>query len=153
MSFSVEIVHEVTTELVDAMAMLVPQLSQSAPPQSKDSLALIVNSPATTLFVARDHSGKVVGSLTLVVFCIPTGVRARLESVVVDGAARGLGVGSALCNAAIKRSRELGAISIDLTSQPSRESANRLYIKLGFMRRETNVYRYATGTSAKQACR
>ena len=37
---------------------------------------------------------------------------------------------------------ELGAKTIDLTSRPSREAANRLYQRLGFEMRETNVYRY-----------
>ena len=146
MSISIEIVHEVTADLVKAMTTLIPQLSQSAPQQSLESLAAIVHSPATTLFIARDNHGQIVGSLTLAVFSIPTGVRAWVEDVVVDSAARGLGVGSVLCNAAIKRSAELGAVSIDLTSRPSRESANRLYVKLGFERRETNMYRYTAKT-------
>jgi ribosomal protein S18 acetylase RimI-like enzyme len=94
--------------------------------------------------VARDpdRGGQIVGSLTLVVFRIPTGVRAWIEDVVVDAAARGRGVGQALNQAALDRARAAGATTVDLTSRPSREAANRLYRRLGFAERTTNVYRY-----------
>ncbi len=86
--------------------------------------------------------GDIVGSLTLVVFRIPTGVRAWIEDVVVDESARGHGVGEALNREALRVAREHGAITVDLTSRPSREAANRLYQRLGFTERNTNVYRY-----------
>ena len=92
--------------------------------------------------MARDPDGTIVGSLTLVVFPIPTGSRAWIEDVVVDEAARGAGVGAALNQAALDHARALGAKTVDLTSRPSREAANRLYQRLGFEPRETNVYRY-----------
>ena len=82
-----------------------------------------------------------MGSLTLAVFRIPTGFRAWIEDVVVDDGARGVGVGEALVAAAIDRSRSLGAKTVDLTSRPSREAANRLYVRMGFESRSTNVYR------------
>jgi ribosomal protein S18 acetylase RimI-like enzyme len=91
--------------------------------------------------VARDGGGEIVGSATLVVFRIPDGVRARLESVVVDGARRGQGIGEALCREVIARARARGARKLDLTSTPAREAANRLYRRLGFQQRQTNVYR------------
>jgi len=95
------------------------------------------------LLVATDDStGAVVGSLTLVVFRIPTGVRAWIEDVVVDGAARGRGVGEALNRFALDRAAALGARTVDLTSRPTREAANRLYRRLGFEPRDTNIYRY-----------
>ena len=131
----------VDPELVEAWGRLVSQLSSSAPPPGKDELAEIIASPATVLFVAR-LGGVIVGSLTLVVFRIPTGLRAIIEDVVTDESARGQGVGSALTNAALERARQSGCRSVDLTSRPSREAANRLYQQLGFKRRETNVYRY-----------
>ena len=81
--------------------------------------------------------------MTLVVFPIPTGIRAWIEDVVVDGDARGRGVGAALNQAALDRARDLGARTVDLTSRPSREAANRLYRRLGFVARETNVYRWS----------
>ena len=133
--------HEVDVDLVAAFDRLVPQLSSSAPPPTADELAEIVASPATTLFVARVDD-IIVGSLTLVVFRIPTGMRAIIEDVVVDDAGRGKGVGTALTRAAIEYANEHGCRTIDLTSRQSREAANRLYQELGFERRETNVYRY-----------
>ena len=139
---TVEAVARVTPDLVDAFARLIPQLSRSSPPPDADTLQAIVASSACTLLVARDGDGSIVGSLTLVVFPIPTGTRAWIEDVVVDDAARGAGVGAALNRAALDRARELGAKTVDLTSRPSREAANRLYRRLGFEPRETNVYRY-----------
>jgi len=132
---------EVTDELVDAFVRLVPQLSSSSAPTSAAELAAITGSEASILFMARDTGGVIVGSLTLAVFRIPTGFRAWIEDVVVDDAARGAGVGEALVAAALDRARLLGAKTVDLTSRPSREAANRLYVRLGFEARTTNVYR------------
>ena len=136
-------VVEVDDELVSAFARLTPQLSSSSPAPGSDELAAIVASPATVLFVARDiDTGQIVGSLTLALFRIPTGLRAWIEDVVVDEAARGRGVGAALNHAALERARSEGAKTVDLTSRPTREVANRLYQRLGFEPRNTNVYRY-----------
>ena len=136
--------NEVSDELVAAMALLVPQLSSSSPAPSAEQLMEIVESGATHLLVAVDDDagGAIVGSMTLVVFRIPTGVRAWIEDVVVDGDARGKGVGEALNRTALEIADRLGARSVDLTSRPSREAANRLYHRLGFVQRETNVYRH-----------
>ena len=137
-------VIEIDDELVAAFDRLTPQLSSSSPAPGADQLAAIVASPATVLFVARDiDSGEIVGSLTLALFRIPTGLRAWIEDVVVDQAARGKGVGSALSLAAIERAKREGAKTVDLTSRPTREAANRLYKRVGFEQRETNVYRYS----------
>lgn len=137
-------ITEVDDELIEAMNRLIPQLSASNPPPSSDELAAIVDSDATMLLIARDESG-ILGSLTLALFRIPTGLRAWIEDVVVDEAARGKGVGRLLNEAALERARKAGATTVDLTSRPSREAANRLYRKLGFVGRETNVYRYQLG--------
>ncbi|HEY4929125.1 MAG TPA: GNAT family N-acetyltransferase [Acidimicrobiales bacterium] len=134
---------EVTDELVDAFVRLIPQLSSSSAPTSRDELAAIVSSVASILFVARDADGGIVGSLTLAVFRIPTGVRAWIEDVVVDGSARGAGAGEALVAAALDRAGSAGAKTVDLTSRPNREAANRLYVRLGFEQRTTNVYRFS----------
>ena len=136
-----DIVDQVTPELVEAMARLVPQLSRSAPPLTGEELAEIVQGASTVMFVARVE-GHVVGSLTLVVFRIPTGVRAWIEDVVVDEAARGAGVGAALNRAAMAEAERRGVRTVDLTSRPSREVANRLYQRLGFVVRDTSVYRW-----------
>ena len=139
---TVEIAEQPTQELVEAFARLTPQLSRSAPAPGLAELTEIVESPACHLLIARDKDGGIVGSLTLVLFRIPTGMRAWIEDVVVDGEARGKGVGEALNRFAIDLAAEHGARSVDLTSRPSREAANRLYRRLGFEPRETNVYRY-----------
>jgi ribosomal protein S18 acetylase RimI-like enzyme len=137
---------EEATELFDglpqAVERLVRQLSRSSPAPSLGELEEIVRSPASHLLLARDADGAIVGMLTLAVFRIPTGLRAWIEDVVVDEAARGQGVGAALTNAAIRLAGAQGARTVDLTSRPSREAANRLYQRLGFAERETNVYRY-----------
>jgi ribosomal protein S18 acetylase RimI-like enzyme len=139
-SVKVEIANEVTDELVEALNTLLPQLSTNAASLASTDVEALVESPATTVFIARDD-GRIVGSLTLVIFPIPTGLRAWIEDVVVDESARGTGVGESLTRAAIEESRRRHVRSIDLTTRPSREAANRLYARLGFELRETNVYR------------
>jgi ribosomal protein S18 acetylase RimI-like enzyme len=137
---SVRIAASADADLVDAVTALLPQLSRSAPPPTSEQLARIVADPATILFVAEED-GRIVGSLTLVAFEIPTGRRAWIEDVVTDAGARGKGVATALVTAALAHAGELGMRTVDLTSRPDREDANRLYAKLGFERRGTNVYR------------
>jgi ribosomal protein S18 acetylase RimI-like enzyme len=141
MSIEVEAVRQVTDELVEACRRLLPQLSSSAAPLRADDLARIVDHQANTLFVARNQ-GVIVGMLTLVTFPLPSGLRARIEDVVVDQNARGQGVGTTLTMAAIDLAQEQGARSVDLTSRASRVAANRLYQQLGFQLRDSNVYRY-----------
>ena len=139
---AVEEVLSVTPGLVEALQSLVPQLSSSAPPVTLEEVASIVEAPATILLVARNVSGQIVGSLTLVVFRAPTGARAWIEDVVVDEEQRGAGIGSSLVEEALARARAQGARTVDLTSRPSRVEANHLYARIGFSLRETNVYRY-----------
>ncbi len=141
MAVVVDVASQATDELVDACARLIPQLSRSNPAPQKKELDEIISAPATVLFVARVDN-VIAGILTLATFRIPTGVRAWIEDVVVDETARGHGVGEALNRAAIEEARRRGAITVDLTSRPSRESANRLYQRIGFVARDTNVYRY-----------
>jgi ribosomal protein S18 acetylase RimI-like enzyme len=138
---TVEIAQRVDNELVDAFTYLIPQLSSSNPPPSREHLTEMVQSPATLVLIAR-VDGRIAGSLTLALFRIPTGLRAWIEDVVVDGDARGNGVGEALNLRAIEEARKRGAVTVDLTSRPSREAANRLYQRLGFVARDTNVYRF-----------
>ncbi len=133
----------VGTDDVAAFARLVPQLSRSSPPPTQAELREIVATPGNVVLVARDGDGTVLGALTLVTFRIPTGMRAWIEDVVVDEAARGRGVGDALNRAALDAARQRGCKTVDLTSRPSREAANRLYQRLGFEPRETNVYRFS----------
>lgn len=140
---TVEEVTKMDQEVYEAFRSLVPQLSSSSLLPAYEQLDEIVTSPATHLFVARDQNTKqIIGSLTLVMFRIPTGLRAWIEDVIVDSKARKKGIGKELCAAAIKKAQAFGVRTIDLTSRPSREAANRLYQSVGFAMRETNVYRF-----------
>lgn len=138
----VELISAATDELLDAFARLIPQLKISSPRLTRDVLTALVSSDASTLLAARDDSGQIVGALTLVVYRAPTGVRARIEDVVVDEAARGRGIAVELVRRALEIARQKGADGVALTSNPRRESANRLYQKVGFKKWETNVYFY-----------
>lgn len=122
---------------------LLSQLSSSAKPLSAAELGAIMDSDTPHLLLATDD-GRLCGMLTLVVFRIPTGIRAWIEDVVVNDADRGKGVAKALLEAATEQARSMGAKTLDLTSRPAREAANRLYRKVGFVQRETNVYRIET---------
>ena len=129
-------------ELTVALEQLVPQLSRSNPPPSREAVAAILAHEAITQFLARDDGGRIVGVSTLAVFPIPTGRRAWIEDVVVDAGAAGRGIGRQLTEAMLERARELGCTTVDLTSRPSREAANALYKAAGFELRHTNAYRY-----------
>lgn len=140
---AVELVKEYSAELKQAFDNLLPQLSRSAEPHSEEEVKAFVEQPAVYLFVFRSEADdKILGMLSLATFVIPTGTRAWIEDVVVDNAARGQGAGAALVEAALQQAKSIGAKTVDLTSRPSREAANRLYQRCGFELRETNVYRY-----------
>jgi len=137
-------IHEIVKvddELIAAMNRLIPQLSNSNPPPDRSTLEEIVASDSS-IIIAAFIDGAIVGSLTLITFCIPTGKRAWIEDVVVDENYRNRGIGEALNQEAINIARRLGAKTVDLTSRPSREAANRLYSRLGFVQRNTNIYRF-----------
>jgi ribosomal protein S18 acetylase RimI-like enzyme len=138
----VEVLDKVTDEVVEAFARLVPQLSRSAAPPGQAELDAIVASSANTVLVARS-GGAITGAMILVMFPLPTGLRAWIEDVVVDESARGQGIGEAMMREALRIARDAGARTVDLTSRPSREAAGRLYERLGFKVRETRFYRYA----------
>jgi|SRR4051794_38277653 ribosomal protein S18 acetylase RimI-like enzyme len=130
---------EATPEVVDAVRRLLPQLSSATPPDPA-GVARLLSAAGNTVLLARVED-TIVGMLTLVLYPLPSGLRARVEDVVVDDAARGRGVGAALTRAAIDRAERAGARTVDLTSRPSRQAANRLYEGLGFQQRESVVYR------------
>lgn len=140
----IEAAVEVTPRLVEEVARLVPQVSSNAPPPGEHELRELVSSAGTVLLLARDDEGGVAGMLTLVTYRIPTGLNAVIEDVVVDEAARGGGIGASLLEAALAEAARRGARHVDLTSRPSRGAANRLYQRMGFSIRETNVYRHMT---------
>jgi ribosomal protein S18 acetylase RimI-like enzyme len=132
-------VTEADAALAAAVARLVPQLSPKRQAAGLAELAELVATPGTSLIVARDGDA-VIGMLTLIVYRVPTGVRAWIHDVVVDETARGRGVGEALAQEALRLAESAGAISVELTTRQEREAANRLYRRLGFEQRETNVY-------------
>ena len=135
-----EVLEPLATDM-EQLNLLIPQLSGSAEPMTQTEFAEIINSSTTHLYVAEENH-TILGMLSLAIFPIPTGVRAWVEDVVVKTEARGKGVGKLLTLHAISESKKFGAVSLDLTSRPSREIANKLYQSVGFDVRETNVYRY-----------
>ncbi len=153
---SVELIEQSSPELVAAMERLIPQLSRSAKPLTAQQTQALVDQDGVYLFVFRTdkpvtaadgaevEAGTILGMLSLATFAIPTGVRAWVEDVVVDAGTRGMGAGQQLVEAAVAHAQKIGARTVDLTSRPSREAANRLYRRCGFELRETNVYRYAS---------
>jgi ribosomal protein S18 acetylase RimI-like enzyme len=145
MAVEIEVLRDrdVTDDVVKAFERLLPQLSRSAPALDANGLRALAAWPGNRMLIAR-LDGEIVGTLTLVTFPIPTGLRAWIEDVVVDSAARGHGVGAALTREAVRLAEADGARTVDLTSRPSREAANRLYERLGFQLRDSKVYRYAS---------
>ena len=139
----IEIQSKFSEELLDAFTRLIPQLKISFPLLTRDELNSLLASDASTLMTARDEStGQIIGMLTLIVYRVPTGIRARIEDVVVDESMRGRGIAVELVQRALEIAREKGADGVALTSNPKREAANRLYQTVGFKKWETNVYFY-----------
>ena len=134
-------VIEVNCQLVNGLKKLMPELSSKIPLPDKKDLEEIVKNPMSELFIAESDTGEIVGTLTLVIIKIPSGIKSRIEDVVVSSKARRLGIGRSLIEAAIDLARNLNIPYIDLTSHPNRIAANKLYQKLGFQQGQTNVYR------------
>jgi len=139
----IRIADEVTPKLVDSYKKLIPQLSTSSLPPTAEELDQIIRSDASMILIAENNNNEIVGTMTLVLFHIPTGLRAWIEDVVVDSDHRGEGIGKKLNQEALQIAEKAGAKTVELTSRPARESANRLYQDLGFQKRETNVYRFS----------
>jgi ribosomal protein S18 acetylase RimI-like enzyme len=138
----VEVLDNVNDEVVEAFGRLLPQLSRSAKPLDASAVAAVADAPAVTVLVARKDD-TIIGTLSLVMFRVPTGLRAWIEDVVVDEASGRQGAGTALVLEAIRIAEQAGARTVDLTSRPFREAAGRLYERVGFKQRESRVYRYA----------
>ena len=136
-------VTEVTKSLTDAYKVLIPQLSSSSNPPTEEALQRIIESDSAQILIAEDENGGILGTMTLIIFQIPTGIRAWIEDVVVDSSARGKGIGKKLNLAALELAKQAGAKTVDLTSRPARQEANQLYRSIGFVERETNVYRFS----------
>ena len=134
----------VTDELVSVFERLIPQLKLNASPPTREELGALLSAASSILLIARypDEQADILGMLTLIVYRVPTGIRARIEDVVVDEAMRGKGIGEALVRRALNMARDAGADGVALTSNPKREAANRLYQRLGFLPWQTNLYFY-----------
>jgi len=143
-STRLEIARTVDAELLEAVERLYPQLNPAAATPTAEQLREIIASSATTLLIARDttNAGRIIGSLIMIIFRIGRGLKGIIEDVVVDSESRGRGLGEALTREALRIAAERGAMIVDLTSLPAREAANRLYVRIGFKRRDTNVYRF-----------
>jgi ribosomal protein S18 acetylase RimI-like enzyme len=138
---TIERARAVTPDLVRAMAELIPVLSPRRPPPDAAQLQALLEDERLHLFLARDPQGATAGMVTLILYRVPTGLRARIEDLVVSPHHRGLGLGRGLMERAMLAARQAHAHVLDLTSNPSRLEANQLYLALGFTRWETNVYR------------
>lgn len=140
----IEEMTDVSDEIYQAFERMIPQLSEFADPPTRDDLAAMAASAATFVFLARDpdKEGEIVGTATLAIAHSPTGRHGWIEDVVVDRDARQQGWGKALTKACLEKAREIGLHQVNLTSRPSRVAANKLYQSMGFVQRETNVYRY-----------
>ena len=138
----VEPVHEATVEIQSALARLLPQLNPTLPVPDMARLHRLVADPAVTLLVAKDDE-EIVGTTTVIVYTTPFWIKARLDEVVVDVDARGKGVGEELVKAALEVGREKGAQVAELQSGRGevREAAHRLYERLGFKIRDSDVMR------------
>lgn len=138
----IELVEHVSDGLLGALDRLVPQINRNYAPPSWTDLEALVKSSSSMLLIARADGGDIVGALVLTVYRVLTGVRSIIEDMIVDEAARRQGIGEALVLRALEVAEEKGAAQVTLTSNPKREAANRLYVKLGFKKRETNAYIY-----------
>ncbi len=140
---SIRPVTEVTESLTDAYRVLIPQLSSSSSPPTGEALQRIIESDSAQILIAENENGEILGTMTIIIFQIPTGIRAWIEDVVVDSSVRGQGIGKKLNLAALELAKQAGAKTVDLTSRPARQEANQLYKSIGFAERETNVYRFS----------
>ncbi len=136
----IELVTDTTDELLEGITRLIPQLKISASSPSREEVIRLINSDAISMIIARADNNDMIGMLTLIVYPVPTGTRARIEDVVVDESHRGQGVAVAMVKRALGIARDKGAEGVALTSNPRRAAANRLYQKMGFIKWETNVY-------------
>jgi GNAT superfamily N-acetyltransferase len=139
-AYRIETATEATPELEHALASLLPQLNSALTRPTHERLSALMADPASTLLVVIDE-GAIVGTATVIVYTTPAWVKARIEDVVVDESVRGRGIGEGLVTECINVARKKGASIVELQSARRREAANRLYPRMGFQLRDTNVYR------------
>jgi len=134
---------DVSDEIVAAFERLIPQLTRHSPPTTRTDLLEMAQSGSIFVFLARGQAGRIVGTATLASFRTPTGLHGWIEDVVVDREARRQGIGKALTEACLDHAKVLGLREVNLTSRSVRCAANQLYQAMGFIQRETNLYRYS----------
>ena len=142
MAMRIEAVTHLTAEIQEALMRLLPQLNPNLPVPNADRMRRLLDDPDVVLLIARDGD-RIVGTTTVIVYTTPFWIKARLDEVVVDASDRGKGVGEALVKAALDVGRERGAQIAELQSGrgPAREAAHRLYERIGFHVRDTDVFR------------
>lgn len=118
---------------------LLLQLSPGVRPCTNEWLNRMFDN-GTRLFVTVDVN-RIVGMVSLLPVITLGGQKDWIEDVVVDEDYHRLGIASQLMSMAERASRERGAESINLTSNPSREGARRMYTRRGFELRDTGVFR------------
>jgi ribosomal protein S18 acetylase RimI-like enzyme len=139
----IEQVTAINEELYEAFQRLIPQLTRTNPPPTREHMDSLVRSESSILLIARmDVNNLIVGAGCLSVYRVPTGMHAIIEDVIVEESARGRGIGETLIRKLLELARQKGANGVALTSNPNRISANRLYQRIGFACRETNAYFY-----------
>lgn len=142
MDISIKEVSSCDDPLVPFLLKLLPQLSSSALVPSDEQVRVLLTQESTTVLAATDGR-NVFGTTTLVTYVTLTGVRCRVEDVVVSSEARGRGLGRQMTAKAVEHARSAGARTIDLTSRPTRKAANSMYQSMGFELRDSNTYRLA----------
>ena len=143
MTVEIRRITQVSDALEEAFARLMPQLSPRLGAPSREVLRRVAGSETGALLAAVAGE-RIVGGLTLAWYDAPSGRKAWIEDVVVDGAARGCGAGDALVRAAVEHAARIGAGKVMLTSNPAREAARALYRKVGFEEVETTVFAFKT---------
>lgn len=130
---------EITKEDALTLRKLMLELSENAT-TSHEQLNKVVQSENVFLFVAVENE-QIFGSISLATYNIPTGLKVWIEDVVVAQSARGKGIGRKLVQHAIDFAKTMNVAKIDLTSSFHRLPAIELYLKMGFEKRDTNLYR------------
>jgi ribosomal protein S18 acetylase RimI-like enzyme len=130
--------HDRTKIEIDSLLELLLNKKASI---SASALQEIISSDSSHLFFAFDENKNCMGMLTVGIYISPTGKKAWIEDVVVGERFRGKGIGEALVKYAIDFVKEQKVHLLTLTSRPARIAANKLYMKLGFVKKETNVYK------------
>jgi GNAT superfamily N-acetyltransferase len=138
----IERIESFSIKVFDAVLRLLPQLASDAKLPTKKFFKDFLKSKNSFFFIAKHDDGEIIGMLTIGIYIIPSGTKIWIEDVVVEEAQRGKGYGKELLHFAICFAKSIGAKKINLTSKPIRVAANKLYQELGFVKSETNVYKY-----------